>query len=53
MCIKDHYSLGNQRTEIWGGLNIKNISEKLGRDIILFSAGNVFLIPQFLREGEL
>ena len=29
MCIIDHYPLGNQRTEISGGLNI---SEKLGRD---------------------
>ena len=27
MCIIDHYPLGNQRTEISGGLNI---SEKLG-----------------------
>ena len=31
MCIIDHYPLGNQRTEISGGLNI---SEKLGRDIV-------------------
>ena len=30
MCIIDHYPLGNQRTEISGGLNI---SEKLGSDI--------------------
>ena len=29
MCIIDHYTLGNQRTEISGGLNI---SEKLGGD---------------------
>ena len=29
MCIIDHYPLGNQGTEISGGLNI---SEELGRD---------------------
>ena len=29
MCIIDHYPLGNQKTEISGGLKI---SDKLGRD---------------------
>ena len=31
MCIIDHYPLGNQRTEISGGLNILVKIEELGR----------------------
>ena len=33
VCIIDHYPLGNQRTEISGGLNI---NEKLGTTLVLY-----------------